>query len=237
MLEALAPEADMGASLGLLSRIRQGGSPCFVCGLAPGAPACAACHADFFNPNVIRCARCALRIPAGEICGACLKKRPAFDAALSVGDYGLPLAGMIRALKDHARLELAAPLAELLAERAANLPADTVIAAVPLAFERESERGFNQAAQLARLLARRSGLRNSPDLLFRVRHSAPQQSLDLSARAANVRGAYAVRGQAPARVAVVDDVMTTGATLGEIAKVLKRAGAQHVTALVLARTP
>lgn len=237
MLSSLAPEADMGASLGFLRLAWLSAAPCFVCGLAPGAPACADCRTDFFDPDAIRCRRCALRIPAGEICGACLKKPPPFDAALSVGDYGLPLAGLIRAFKDHARLELVTPLAALLAERAASLPADTVVTAVPLAFERESERGFNQSAELARRVARRLRLDYSSGLLLRIRHSAPQQSLDLSARAANVRGAYAVQGKAPARVAVVDDVMTTGATLGEIAKVLKRAGALQVTALVLARTP
>lgn len=216
-------------------------SDCFACGRAPAAapaPVCAACRADFFAPETLRCTRCGLRIPAGTVCGACLRRPPTFDATHACADYAVPMAAMIVAFKSHGRLELAAPLSELLAERAAALPAGTLITAVPLAFERLQERGFNQSDQLARAVARRVGLTYAPGLLVRVRHAPPQQSLALDARRRNVRGAYAaLRALDGESVAVVDDVMTTGATLAEIAATLKRAGAARVTNLVLARTP
>lgn len=214
---------------------------CLACGRAPAttdAPVCPACAADFFCAETRRCARCALRIAAGEVCGACLRRPPPFDASFTVADYAVPMAAMILALKSHGRLELAAPLAQLLAARAAQLPRDTLVLPVPLAFERLQERGFNQSEQLARALARRLSLAYVPDLLVRVRHAPPQQSLALDARRRNVRGAYAaLRPLAGESVVVVDDVMTTGATLAEIATTLKRAGAARVTNLVLARTP
>ncbi|MEG0821979.1 MAG: ComF family protein [Burkholderiaceae bacterium] len=212
---------------------------CLACGRVPGDPVCAACRADYFPSEVRRCRRCALAIPFGEICGACLRHPPHFDASLACADYLPPVAGMIVALKSGGRLELAQPLAELLAQHCANqLDTATIVTAVPLAFERHSERGFNQSAEVARIAARRLGLALDLDLLLRVKHSPPQQSLALAARRRNVRGAYATSRQLTGEsVAVIDDVMTTGATLDEIAATLKRAGAGRVTNLVLARTP
>ncbi len=212
---------------------------CLACSLAPGDPVCPACRADFFPAELRRCSRCALRIPFGEICGACLRKPPHFDATFACTDYQPPVAGMILALKSGARLELVQPLAELLAQRCAGrLEAGTPVTAVPLAFERHAERGFNQSAEIARTAAQLLGLAFEPGLVLRVRHTPPQQSLALAARRRNVRGAFALaRPLADQPVAVVDDVMTTGATLDELALVLKRGGAPRVSNLVLARTP
>jgi ComF family protein len=212
---------------------------CVVCAIEPGAPLCAGCEADFFSPLAIRCPRCAVRLEtAALMCGHCIAQPRAFDATRALADYVAPVSGMVSALKFAARLDLADVFARLFTARE-PLPreADLVIA-VPLSYERESERGFNQSREIARGFARLSGLPLRDGLLLRTVHAVPQQSLARDARQRNVRGAFAlvgdVRGQ---RVAVVDDVMTTGSTLDEIAAVLKRAGAVQVVNRVVARTP
>jgi ComF family protein len=172
------------------------------------------------------------------MCGHCIARTPSFDATLALADYVAPVSGMVGALKFSARLDLADVFARLLAGREPRpLEADLVIA-VPLSYERESERGFNQSREIAQRYARLTGIPLRDGLVLRVRHAAPQLSLDRKARQHNVRGAFAlagdVRGQ---RVAVIDDVMTTGSTLDEIATVLKHAGAAQVLNRVVARTP
>ena len=109
---------------------------------------------------------------------------------------------------------------------------------MPLAFERVRQRGFNQSHHIARASRRPLATVSSSDRLLRVRHTAPQQTLALNERRRNVRGAFAVEGSVSGQhVFVVDDVMTTGSTLNEVARVLKRAGALQVHNLIVARTP
>jgi ComF family protein len=209
-----------------------------VCALEPGAPLCDGCERDFFPAEAARCARCALRLPASADaqCGACLKEPPHFDATTALADYLAPVAGMVAALKFGGRVDLADAFAQLLASRD-SARADLVLA-VPLSFERESERGFNQSLEVARRYARLTGTRLAERALLKVRHTVPQQSLARDARHRNVRGAFSVSGEVRGRrVAVVDDVMTTGSTLDEIARVLKDAGAAQVVNRVVARTP
>lgn len=211
---------------------------CIVCALEPGAPVCAGCECDFLPVQVPRCRRCALRLEgaAADQCGACLAHPPHFDATLALADYAAPIAGMVAALKFSARVDLADAFARLLAAREA-VGADLVIA-VPLSFERESERGFNQSLEIARRYARLTGTTLAERALLKVRDTAPQQSLARDARRRNVRGAFSVSGEVQGRiVAVIDDVMTTGSTLDEIARVLKEAGAAQVINRVIARTP
>src|SRR5262249_41419597 len=130
-------------------------------------------------------------------------------------------------------------LGSLLADRARPLASlGLVLVPVPLAFERLAERGFNQSLQIARAIARTLRVPLHSDTLTRVRHAPPEASLPLDARRRNIRGAFVVRYNVRGlRIAVVDDVMTTGSTLEEIARVLKRVGAEHVINLVVARTP
>lgn len=210
---------------------------CAVCSLAPG-PVCAACESDFFPPALARCAVCALPLPTGDpVCGQCLAHSPQFARATALADYAPPVDGMVMALKSGGRLDLAAVFGRLLAERAPP-PRGALVAPIPLAFERLSERGFNQALQLARAYCAATGARLVPGLLRRVRHAPPQHSLALAQRRRNVRGAFAVAGDpAGATVLVVDDVMTSGSTMEEAARVLRAAGAVAVHALVVARTP
>lgn len=220
---------------------------CAVCHTdtqGPRGRVCGACLARFAAPRP-RCLRCALEVPgAAPVCGACLRAPPPWSRTVAACDYGHPWDGLLTALKFHDALDLVPALAARLAEQVeagGAAPVDAVLA-VPLADARLRERGYNQAALLADAVARRLGLPRAPQALRRVVDTPHQTALPREQRAANMRGAFAVDGRAlPSLagrcVAVVDDVMTTGATLGEIARVLQAAGVAEVQAWVVARTP
>jgi len=214
---------------------------CAVCTLAAGDPICAPCERDFFDPARHRCRRCALATGShgGELCGRCLAEPPSFDQTLALADYRAPVDGMVAALKFSARLSLAVFFGRLLARRETALPdPERVVVPVPLAFERERERGFNQSHEIARVYARSAGLRLAPRMLVRIRHTAAQQTLALDERRHNVRGAFAMASALEGRhVIVVDDVMTSGSTLDEVARTLRAAGAESVVNRIVARTP
>lgn len=226
-----------------LARLRRLLAPrCVVCDLDDGDPLCPGCARDYFAGDAPRCAACALRLPAGHgglRCGNCLRSPPAFDGTVVLADYLPPVDRMIIALKFGGRLPLADAFGRLLAGAGRRvLQESDAICAVPLAFERHAERGFNQAQEIARRVAADGGRPLRDDILLRTRHTSAQMDLALDERRRNVRGAFVARGRlAGLRVAVVDDVMTTGATLGEVATALRSAGAANVTNLVVARTP
>jgi ComF family protein len=237
-----------------------GGSLCAVCRRWQGLAICGDCLARFGTAR-LRCARCAIALTAGVapaapesgrpagsravLCGACVLDPPPQVAAVAAFDYVFPWSGLLGRFKFHGAVDLAGPLARALAaavEQAPGLPAVDLVLPVPLAVERLRERGYNQAWELARRVARRRGLRADATLIERVRNTAHQLALPRAERAANVHAAFVLgpRGQAQVagrRVALVDDVMTTGATLAEIAKVLQRGGAADVQCWVVARTP
>ena len=174
-------------------------------------------------------------------CGRCLQHPPPLDRTVAAWDYAFPWDGLLQRFKFQARTELAAALSAQLLSAFDEPDADLVLA-VPLSSQRLRERGYNQSLVLARRVASRLQLPCPAELLLRVRETGQQAHLKLAERAANVRGAFAVeplrrhelQGK---RVAVVDDVMTSGATLFEIGRVLQAAGAASVQAWVLARTP
>jgi ComF family protein len=210
---------------------------CAVCELAPG-PICIACEADFFAAGRARCQVCALPIGSADpVCGRCLAQPPHFTRTTALADYASPVDGMVIALKFSARLDLADLFGQLLARRV-RPPEGALVVPVPLAFERMSERGFNQSLQIARAYCSATGARLAADAAHRIRHSAPQQTLALAERRRNIRGAFeATRPLDGAQLLVIDDVMTSGNTLDEMARVLCDAGAAQVHALVVARTP
>ncbi|HYQ94491.1 MAG TPA: ComF family protein [Burkholderiales bacterium] len=207
------------------------GEDCLLCG-GKGGPEllCAACVAELpALPDA--CPRCALPSPAGAVCGSCLTHPPHFDATLALWRYEFPCDGLVQALKYRARLALAGFFARSLASR--TLPEVDLIVPMPLHARRLAERGFNQALEIARHLGRPI----EPRGVLRVKHTPPQTELPYEERAKNVRGAFLCKlDLTGARVAVLDDVMTTGATLNELARALKRAGAARVENLVIART-
>ncbi len=207
-------------------------------------PICPDCESDFFSTDTRRCERCAISMSTASLartCGRCVANPPHFDATIALADYVSPVDGMVVALKFTARLDLANFFGRLLAQRVSAQPLrmpSNLIIPVPLAFERLQQRGFNQSHQIARVFAAATGERLAVDRLIRVRHTPPQQSLKLAERHRNVRNAFAVEGSLTGNtIYVIDDVMTSGSTLDEIARVLKLAGAARVVNLVVARTP
>jgi ComF family protein len=213
------------------------GGSCFICRGNARKVLCTACDADLPRLPSPRCPCCALPAPGGATCGRCLSHRPSYDATCAALAYDFPADTLIHALKFRGELALAPLLGELLRE---NIPAgNTVdfIVPVPLSAARMRARGFNQAVEIARPIAEAVGVRIELALLERPRDTPPQFDLPWADRQRNVRGAFAVsRSLIGASVAVVDDVMTTGATLDEIAATLKAAGATRVVNWVVART-
>lgn len=209
-----------------------------LCGApAAGDHLCRACRAGLPRLPRSRCPVCALPTSSGETCGSCLADPPNFQRTCALLTYRFPADRLIQAFKYGSRLALADTLAALMAEAPPDPLPDRLIP-VPLARQRLRVRGFNQALEIARRLAARTGIPLDPNACSRTRHGPPQVELPWKERAKNVRGAFAcgadLRGT---RVAIVDDVMTTGATLDELARVLRQRGAADVTAWVVARTP
>ena len=209
---------------------------CFLCrGKAEGL-LCRPCDADLPRLGTELCPRCALAAPAGAVCGRCLTQPPAYDATTAALAYRFPADALVQALKFRGELALAPFLGNLLSECVSNTDVDCVVP-VPLSPERLRSRGYNQALEIARHVARPARVELAPELCERTRDTPAQTDLPPAARATNVRAAFhCPRLLAGARVAVLDDVMTTGATLEEIAATLKRAGAARVVNWVVART-
>jgi ComF family protein len=226
--------------MGFLSRALSllGEQDCWLCGTAAPSSLCAPCAADLPRATTAACRVCALPLPAAGTCGACLAHPPAFDGSVAALTYDWPADRMVIAFKYRAALGLAAPLAGLLldAVTAAAGARPDLLVVPPLSPARLAERGYNQSLEIARALGRRLGLRVDAAALARVRDTAPQARLPLDERARNVRGAFDARRRFDGlAIAVIDDVMTTGATLAEIASVLKRTGAARVDNWVVAR--
>ncbi|MGQ0547521.1 MAG: ComF family protein, partial [Betaproteobacteria bacterium] len=194
---------------------------------------CAECEAELPRLAGPLCPRCALPSPRGEACGRCLAAPPRYDATVAALAYAFPADALVHSLKFRGELALAPLLASLLREQASFREIDCVIP-VPLSARRLKARGYNQSVEIARHLGHARLLVSACE---RSRDTAPQLDLPFDERRRNVRGCFASRGPLDgASIAVVDDVMTTGATLDEMAATLKRAGAARVINWVVART-
>jgi len=228
----------------LLDTLAATPSQCAVCHDWGTQRVCAMCVARF-APLLPRCRRCAIEAPAGtDTCGACLTNPPPFEHTLAAVDYGHPWDGLITQFKFHSALDLAPALAQRLLDsfHRGNEPAPALLMPIPLSAARLRERGYNQAWELARRLARRLNCRADANLLLRVKDTPHQLALAPDKRAGNVHAAFAIepkrRGELSGQtVTLVDDVMTTGATVAEAARVLLQAGASRVDVWVVARTP
>jgi ComF family protein len=226
--------------LGIGTRIRQALLPqdCFLCQAASGERLlCDACEREL--PSSARaCPRCALTGSNHAQCGACLADPPHYDASRAAFVYTYPVDALIQALKYGGRLALAGFFAHKLHQCVGEAPSVDLIVPLPLHPLRLAERGFNQAAEIAKILSRLRGIAMDAQLARRVRNTAAQTALPWRERAANMRGAFGCeRDLAGLRIAVVDDVMTTGATLNAFARTLKQNGAARVENWVVARTP
>lgn len=223
-------------------------SGCALCGAAAQDALCADCRLQYCSRQQQRCPQCALPLASTEadaaICATCLKNSPAFDATVVAVDYAAPLDQLVLALKFGSRLALAPLFSELLrdallTQRNCALP--TLLTAVPLSRQRLAERGFNQALEIAKPLSRALGIELYPAATCRLRDTQAQATLNPQQRRKNIRQAFSVPADAIDRIrgrhiGIVDDVITTGETLNELAATLKRFGAARITNLVLART-
>ena len=222
-------------------------------------PVCAACGDDVPTWSQVACRACQetfdpFRGPHCVVCGApfigegssgerpcggCAAQPPPFRRARAFGAYGAALEELIIAFKFHGRRDLAAPLAGLLCLALDEEYIDPdLVAPVPLSRRRLRARGYDQAWLLARATGRILGVDARPRALRRVRHTPPQSSLTSSARRQNVRGAFepGPDGVVGLNVLLIDDVMTTGATVSECASALTRAGAARVQVATVARS-
>jgi ComF family protein len=232
-------------------------SLCAVCADFGSGRVCAACVQRFASDQA-RCPRCAMHLPTAAAavtqaaanrtiaCADCLRDPPIWAQAICATDYNFPWDRLIVDLKFHAQVELATPLAQRLAlavlarSAPATVPIDIVLP-VPLAAARLAERGFNQAWEIARRVARQLQLPADATLLLRPLETAHQADLPRAERAKNLRGAFMVAPRRHAelqgrRIAIVDDVLTTGATAREATAALLRAGAASVQVWTVART-
>lgn len=215
---------------------------CGICRDWPSQALCETCVSRFAAPR-LRCGRCALAVPVGTtVCARCQLAPPPWSDCVAAVDYGWPWNGLIADFKFHGHSGLARPLAQLMlaadgmAERLAEAE---LVTAMPLSRERLAERGYNQSLLLARAL--RTTPRCEP-LLLRLRDTPPQRSLPRSGRLANLDGALIADPSAAPRlrgrhVLLIDDVMTSGASLQAATQALLEGGAARVNVAVLARTP
>lgn len=214
---------------------------CQLCG-APGQDGidlCHACDADLPR-NRSCCARCALPLAhAAELRGECQRRLPPWDAAWAPFRYGWPLDRLESRFKFGADLAAGRTLAMLWEPELMPLEKPELILPVPLHPKRLRQRGYNQALELARPLAAAWHVPLRRDVLWRERDTAAQTELDRAARRRNMRGAFSLSANIalPAHIALLDDVMTTGATLAECTLQLKRAGVRRVDVWALARAP
>lgn len=220
-------------------------SSCALCGGPCKGVLCEPCRKQYAQPRR-RCVQCANPLAPHEPvdhCGACIKATPAYDATVAAVDYAAPFDGLALQLKFGAQLALAPLCAQLVRDALLlhdGLALPDVLCPVPLGPSRLARRGFNQALEIARPLGRLLGLPVQARWLARPLDTPAQSTLTPLARKLNVRRAFEVEVEADVEgrhVGVVDDVMTSGSTLHEVARTLKRAGAVRVTNLVFARTP
>ena len=223
-------------------------SQCLVCRSWPSRWLCAACASTCWQPHARRCPRCALQLPAAsDVCPACLRDAPVLRHCHAAVDYSPPWNGVVQQLKFHQHLAWARRMAQLLLQSpgvAHCLAQADVVLPVPLSAARLRERGYNQAALLAQALLRQ-GQTPAPlqsRWLLRLLDTPAQAQLGRAARLRNLRHAFALEPACIAQIAgrqilLIDDVMTTGATLSAVTNLLLAHGASAVDAIVFARTP
>ncbi len=212
---------------------------CLLCDAAgaAGRDLCAGCYAEL-PWNRTACAVCGAPLPAAGVCGPCLRKPPPFEATFALLRYQRPVDWLLQGFKFNRRLAPGRLCGELLATALAERdePLPQLLIPVPLHPSRLRERGYNQALELARPLARHLAIPIDHSLVRRVRATATQSLLPGDERRRNVRGAFELVRPLPARhVAIIDDVVATGSTVGELARVLRRGGAERIEVWAVAR--
>lgn len=219
---------------------------CALCGIGCPEVLCSPCRAQYLGRLRPRCRQCANPLDdVALLCGRCVRHSPAYDATVTAFDYAAPIDQLLLQLKFGARLALAPLLAQLLhvaIKQQHAWQAPQLLCPVPLGPARLAERGFNQALEIARPLARLLDVPLQPRLALRVRDTRAQSGVAPQERQANLAHAFAIAPEyAPllqgCHVGIVDDVMSSGHTVHALAAACKGAGAARVSILVVARTP
>lgn len=217
---------------------------CVLCGAAgqpPDFDLCLDCEADLpvNRPACRGCGEALGSEPAGAVCGGCLRRPPRYDSATCPYRYEYPVDHLIRALKYDRAISHARVLGELLARKLRadrTTPWPDCLVPVPLGDERFRARGYNQALEIGRVLERALGIPMRADVLTRIRQTREQAALSAKERRQNVRNAFAIAiPLAERHVAILDDVATTGSTVNEIARVLRRGGVRSIEVWTVAR--
>ncbi len=219
-----------------LARVRERALPqtCFFCGDDGPETVCDPCAASLVRLQREVCPRCQLPAANGAVCGRCLKKPPVWQHLVAEWQYEFPLKTAVVSAKYHH----AFPIFRWISAQRLDWPFDAsaTLVPVPLAERRLQQRGYNQAQLIANEMGSRFGLHVDADAVIRIRETDIQQRLNWSERRRNVRSAFAAtRSFAGESVVLVDDVLTTGSTLNELARAVYDAGAIRVDAYVLAR--
>ena len=209
---------------------------CLLCGVLSKQDLCIACRDNLPLIPLNHCPICLLPVATSLTCGACLKKPPAFTRTIAALHYTFPIDALIHALKYHSNLAIAPVLAKLLLEKTYTTEPPDFIIPMPLHPVRLRERGFNQALEIARQLSSNNKIELLPNTCARVRNTPSQTGLPWKDRQKNIRDAFSCKMDfSSMHIAIVDDVMTTGSTLNELAKVLRNSGATKVSGWVVAR--
>jgi ComF family protein len=210
---------------------------CLLCGAGSGASSlCDGCRRSLPRLPAERCPACAVPSQGNAVCGACLAEPKPFRGSRAALAYEFPVDALIQSFKYAGNLAAGETLAELLNDAVRDAPRPHALVPMPLHPARLRERGFNQALELARCVGRALELPVLAQAARRLRDTPPQASLPWKERAGNMRGAFDCDAHLSGkRVAIVDDVMTTGHTLGELAQAVARAGAAEVWCWVVAR--
>ena len=226
-------------------------SPCALCHSSSHDGICDDCYHRYFASQSSRCSTCGNALPyhgpdnENLLCGNCIKKLPSFDETIVVTDYEPPMDQLVHLLKFNANLAMAPIMGKLIVkamERKSLESRPDYLVAVPLGKQRLIERGFIQSLEIARTLSRSIKVDLAFDLIERNRETEKQSTVSFRERKKNVHNAFRIVDAnryliQDSHIGIIDDVMTTGDTLEEIAAVLKKAGARRITNFVFARTP
>lgn len=210
--------------------------PCVLCGsMNRHGLWCQACDATLPYLDQLHCPICAQPTPRAEICGHCLENPPRYERTVALFAYRYPIDRLVQAMKYHEQLALAQIFADKLAKQIERLP--DFIVPMPLHPAKLQTRGFNQAQLIAAPIARALDLPLLSRACHRLRDTPSQTSLPWKARGENVKGAFGCDADfANKHIALVDDVMTTGTSMNELAAVIQGCGASEISAWVVART-
>ncbi len=209
---------------------------CLLCLASCRGDLCRACHDSLPQLPANHCPLCLLPSINSRICGTCLANPPAWTHAIAALQYAFPIDAMIRALKYQQNLTLAPMLSRLLTAKLSHVPSPDVIIPVPLHPTRLQARGFNQVVEIGRYVSRQLHIPLLPHVCERTRDTLSQTELSWKERRSNLRNAFVCTTRfAQKHVAILDDVMTSGATLNELARVIRKQGASEISVWVIAR--